>query len=175
MLRRVRSLPLRVVIPWVITALAVTAAIVMFLRYDALEREQARSDEVHETARAFVTELTNFSYQTIEEDVEAIRSYAVGAFAEETEVFFGEEGIAAIREAEAISEGAILSLFVQELADEEASVFAVVEETATNAVSQEPQTDTLRLEVALIETDDGWKVSRVEVFQAPGSGLPLGG
>jgi hypothetical protein len=162
---------LRAVVPWVVALLAGAAAVTFFLLWRGLEAEAASRDEVTAVARDFVTTLTNFSHETIESDVEEIRSFAVGEFAEEADTFFGADGVAAIREAQATSEGRIESLFVQALDSDEASVFAVVTETIANALTDEPQTDVLRLEVGMIETDDGWKVNRVEVFQAPGGGI----
>ena len=76
-----------------------------------------------------------------------------------------------IKEADATSSGEIEEIFVQSLDEDEASVFAVVTETITNATTTEPRTDTLRLEVGLIETGSGWKVQSVEVFQSPGQTL----
>lgn len=149
-------------------------AVVFFLQYDDLKTEADQRDEVEVVARDFVETLTNFSYQTVERDVAEIRSFAVGDFEAEIDTFFGPEGVEAIKQAEAVSEGRILSLFVQALDTDEASVFAVVDETISNAGTSEPATDTLRLEVGLIETANGWKVNRVEVYQSPGTGV-IGG
>lgn len=174
MIGRLKRLPWRVIIPWFLFVAAAATAVVFFLQYDELKTEAEEREEAGAVAREFVEALTNFSYQTIEEDVEDIRSYAVGEFEEELDTFFGPEGVEAIEQAEAVSEGRILSLFVQATDGDEASVFAVVDETISNAGSTDPATDTLRLEVGLIETDDGWKVNRVEVYQSPGTGVTGG-
>ncbi|MFP5299207.1 MAG: hypothetical protein ACLGHL_09505, partial [Actinomycetota bacterium] len=168
MFSKIKRLPWRVVIPWTLFAVAAATAVFFFLRYNDLKTEADERAEAQAVARDFVEALTNFSYQTIEDDVAQIRSFAVGDFSEELDVFFGPDGIEAIPQAEAVSEGQILSLFVQAVDADEASVFAVVDETITNAAASEPTTDTLRLEVGLIETEQGWKVNRVEVYQSPG-------
>lgn len=174
MFTRLKRLPWRVVVPWLLFAVAAAIAVIFFLQYNDLKTEADERTEAESVARDFVDSLTNFSYQTVEDDVAEIRSFAVGDFADEIDVFFGEDGIEAIRQAEAVSEGRIVSLFVQAVDADEASVFAVVDETIRNAAASEPTTDTLRLEVGLIETEDGWKVNRVEVYQSPGSGLTGG-
>jgi hypothetical protein len=136
--------------------------------------EEYSREEIEDVATNFTMALTDFSAETIDEDVEEIQSFAVGSFADEVDTFFGEEAVAAIKEAEATSDGEIEGLYVQSIGDGTASVFALVSETVTNSSLDEPQTDTLRLEIDLIETTNGWKVESVEVLQAPGSGL-IGG
>ena len=102
-------------------------------------------------------------------DVADIKSFAVGDFAEEAEAFFGQEAVDAIKEAEAESQGEIESVYVQELDGDTASVFAVVNETVTNADLAEPRTDLLRMNINLVRSESGWKVTNVDVLQSPGS------
>jgi hypothetical protein len=164
----------RVVLTWLLLVLflaSTAAAIFFFLQWRDLDEAEQKRDEALSAASEFVTALTNFSYETIDEDVEEIRDFAVGDFAEEAETFFGADGVQAIKDAEAVSEAETESIFIQALDGDEASVFAVVTETISNALTDEPQTDVLRLEVGMIETSSGWKVNRVDVFQAPGSGI----
>ena len=171
MLKGIKSLPWRVVIPWFLCAVLAAGAVTFFIAYRNLDQKEARRDEVQQVAQRFAVALTNFSHESIDEDAATIKDFAVGEFAEEVETFLGDEGIAAIKEAEATSEGEIISLFIQAADSDEASAFAVVRETITNSTSSEGQTDTLRMEIGMIDTQDGWKVNRVEIFQAPGSGL----
>lgn len=175
MLARLRGLPWRHLAPWILFVLAVTAAATFgFLWQKALAEERER-EEVAAAAREFVLALTNFSAETIEEDAARIRSFAVGDFEREAETFFGEEAIEAIRESEGGSSGRIDELFVQSVGEDQASVFAVVSETVTNRALEEPRTDTLRVEVGMILTPNGWRVNRVDIFQAPGTTVPLPG
>lgn len=157
--------------PWTLVVLALGAAVTFLILWQEAETEGNEQDEVVAVATDFINALTNFSADTIDEDAEEIRSYAVGDFEEEVDTFFGERAIAAIKEADATSSGEIEEIFIQSLDEDEASVFAVVTETITNAATTEPRTDTLRLEVGLIETGSGWKVQSVEVFQSPGQTL----
>jgi Mce-associated membrane protein len=135
------------------------------------ETREGERAEVEAAAEGFVTALTNFSADTIEADATEIKSFAVGDFAEEVETFFGAEAIAAIKEAQAESTGEIESIFIQDISEDQASVFGVVSETVTNSTLTDPRSDVLRLEIGMIRTAAEWKVNRVDVFQAPGTGL----
>ncbi|MBI4259704.1 MAG: hypothetical protein HY658_03965 [Actinobacteria bacterium] len=167
----------RPLLPWALFALALaTAALFAYLWWSS-EGVERRRAEVTRQSRAFALSLTNFSAATIEADVERIRSYAVGDFADEVEVFFGPDAVAAIREADAESRGEVVSLFVQEIEGDTAGVFAVIRQTVTNRSAPEPRVEVVRFDIGLIETTEGWKVNRVEVLQTrdPSSVLPGSG
>jgi len=176
MLGRIRRLPWRFIVPWFLFVLATGAAVTFAVLWQQEVSEDRQVDEVTDAARSFVHALTNFSSETIDADAARIKAFAVGEFSEEAETFFGERAVAAIREAQATSEGEIEALFLQSVDDEQASVFAVVSATVSNQGLTEPRTDTLRLEVGMIKTASGWKVNRVDVFQSPGGGVvpPVG-
>lgn len=158
--------------PWVVAFVAAVAAVTFGVLWAQARAEETTEDELRSTAREFVAALTNFSADSIDADAERIKSFAVGAFEQEAEIFFGERATEAIEEAEATSEGEIESLYVQSIGDESASVFAVVNQSVSNAGLAEPKTDVVRMEVGLVETSSGWKVDRVEVIQSPGTVLP---
>lgn len=160
--------------PWVLFGLALGAAVTFALLWTFdVGTAEGRQTEVRDTARRFLLALTNFSAQRIEDDVEEIRAFGVGQFAEEVEQTFSEERLAAIRENQVVSTGRVESVFVQSLEGSTASVFAVVNETIVNASLTAPRADVLRVELEMIETPDGWKVSTVEILQSPGS-APFG-
>lgn len=169
--RAARSLPWRFILPWTLFAIAAAFAILFGMLWLQDVREEDELDEVRATAQRFALALTNFSADTIDEDVEEIKAFATGTFAEEVDTFFGPEAVDAIEEADASSTGEVRGLFVQDHDDGRASVFAVVDETIQNTVLDDPQSDILRLEMGLTRTDGDWKIDRVDIFQAPGSGL----
>jgi Mce-associated membrane protein len=155
----------------VLLVLAVAAAGTFGWLWWGERAEDARRAEVEATAAGFLLALTNFDAATIDNDVREIRSYAIGQFADEVDETFSAERVAAIREGQATSTGKMRS--VQELGEDTATVFAVVDETTSNTSSPAPRQDVLRVEVELIETEGGWKVNRVEILQSP-SGGPVG-
>jgi hypothetical protein len=65
-------------------------------------------------------------------------------------------------------------VFVQNISGGNASVFAVVDETTDNSTS-DPKTETVRFDIALIDTKDGWKIENVEILQSPGASPSLSG
>ena len=159
------------VAPWAVAAVAVAAAVTFAVLWIDARGAARQQEEVAGSAREFLQALTNFSPQTIEQDVEEIRSFAVGQFAEEVESTFSEERIQAIRESEAVSTGRVQSVFLQSLEGTTASVFAVVRQTIINRSLPAPRVDILRVDLGMIETADGWRVNSVEILQSPGTGL----
>jgi hypothetical protein len=174
-----RTGKVRRALPWAIVAIATAAAIVFALlwRNSASELSAAQGVEhrragVVASGTDFLNALTNFSGNTIDADVERIRSFAVGDFAQQVEQFFGPSNVKALQRADVRSVGHVRSVFVQSIDGAEASVFGVVDEAITNAHSA-PRTETLRIDIEMLETSGGWKVSRVDILQSPGGG-PLG-
>src|SRR5437773_4339702 len=125
--------------------------------------------DVEKTATDLLTALTNFKGATIDQDVGEIRRFAVGDFAGQVNQFFGRSARAALRKAKAESVGHVRSVFVESIAGDQAEVFAVVSETITNASTTAPKAQTLRIDLGMIDTSSGWKVSRVDILQSPGA------
>jgi hypothetical protein len=143
------------------------------------DRDQARQVEreravVADTATKFLDALSNFKGSTISQDVDRIRSFAVGDFADQVDQFFSAKAMDALRKAQAESVGQVQAVFVESLSGDTASVFAVVQETITNASTTAPKPQTLRIDLQMIKTGDGWKVNRVDILQTPG-GAPIPG
>ena len=156
------------ILPWILVAVAVAGAAAFAVLWQGAEAEHRAENELRDRARAFVLALTNFSSDSIQADVDEIRSFATCRFAEEVDTLFGEQTIAAIEEAEAASRSEVQELFVQSMGSESASVFAVVSEEITNRSLEEPQPGVIRLEVELLKTGSGWKIEGVQLFQSPG-------
>jgi hypothetical protein len=151
----------------VLAGLAAAAAVVFAALWLGLRSQAAPREEVEATARGFLLALTNFDAATIDRDVSEIRSYAVGDFAQEVRETFSPDRIEAIRESEATSVGRIRDVFVQSVRGDTASAFGVVNETVQNTASPAPTSDVLRVELVLVETTEGWKVSSVQILQSP--------
>lgn len=154
-------------LPWILAAVAAAAAIVFAVLWLGLRGQAAPREDVEATARGFLLALTNFDAATIDRDVEEIRSYAVGDFAQEVRETFSPDRIAAIRESEATSVGRIRDVFVQSIDGDTATVFGVVDETVRNSASPAPASDLLRTELVLVRTTGGWKITSVQILQSP--------
>ena len=160
--------------PWALLVLALAAAVVFATLWQGARSSNRSRAEVAATATRFVTALTNFKAETITADVARIRTFAVGDFADQVGQFFGPQAIDALRRAQAHSTGQVQAVFVESISGGTASVFAVVNESVTNTSSSTPRTETLRLDMQLIDTRDGWKVNQVNILQSPSS-APFGG
>ncbi|HEV8420158.1 MAG TPA: hypothetical protein VGR13_02240 [Actinomycetota bacterium] len=155
-------------LPWTLFAAALAAAVLFAVLWQGSQANERRRAEVASTASSFLLALTNFSGTTIESDIAEIRSYAVGDFAEQVEMFFDPQAVAALRQAQARSVGQIRSLFVESLSGGSATVFGVVDEAVSNAAQTAPRTELIRIDIEMIETTEGWKVNRVNILQSPG-------
>ena len=162
------------VLPWTLLVLTLLGAAYLAQQWREERVEQDRSKVIIAVARDFMSALTNFQAATIDRDVQRIRGYAVGDFADQVDTFFNKEAVDGIKEADARSVGRVSSVFVQSLSGATASVFGVVNQIVTNQTSPTPTREVVRLDVQMIQTAAGWKVSRVEILQSPGT-TPLGG
>ncbi len=161
-------------LPWVIAGVGIGLAILFFALWRGEANEEARRNEVGVAATGFLVALTNYSGETIDQDVSEIQAFAVGDFAEQVQTFFNPRAKQALARAQARSIGRVQRLYVQSVSGDSASVFGVVNETVTNRVQRTPRQEVLRIEIDMIETTGGWKVNRVNILQSPGAGA-LGG
>jgi hypothetical protein len=91
----------------------------------------------------------------------------VGDFADQVDQFFGPTAREGLRKAQASSIGHVEKVFVESISGDQAEAFAVVSETITNASTTTPKAQTLRIDLGMIDTSSGWKVSRVDILQSP--------
>ena len=131
--------------------------------------------EVLQSARGFSEDLTNFDGATIDADFDAITARATGDFRAQADQFFSTEVRSQLKKAQASSRGEIRSAYVQTVDGDRATVFVVVDQTIANNASPQPQADTLRMELGLVQRDGTWKVERVSVLTAPSGGAPDAG
>jgi len=128
------------------------------------------SAELLRAAKAFSKDLTNFDGATIDRDFDRITAQAAGEFRTQADQFFSSEVRTQLKEAQASSRGEVRSAFVQTVDGDRGTVFVVVDQTIANNASPQPQADTLRMELGLVQRDGTWKVERVSVLTAPSGG-----
>lgn len=132
-----------------------------------------RSQEARNTTRDFLLALTNFDAATVDADFARIQSYATGDFANQAQQFFGSQVRQALKEVQASSRGEVRSLYVESQSGNRASVFGVVDQTIINRKFTAPEADELRIDVTLVQVGGHWRVSEVNVLQAPPVASPL--
>jgi hypothetical protein len=175
--RKVRLRVSRRSVPWVLVALTTAAAIVFAVLWQQAETTGSSADRgraaVVSAATDFANALTNFKASTIEQDVHRIRSFAVSDFAQQVDQLFSPAIIQALQKAKVESVGQVQSVFVESVDGPQASAFAVVQETRTKPGSP-PQSETLRMDIQMLDTKDGWKVSNLNLLQTPSNASPVG-
>jgi hypothetical protein len=117
------------------------------------------------TARAFVTDLTNFSAKSVDADFSSITAMATGSFQGQASKFFNSSIRTALEKALAESRGQIRYLDVQNESATQASVYAVIDQVYANNKISTPQADVLRLIVNLQKVGSDWKISDVTVLE----------
>jgi hypothetical protein len=159
--------PFAPLLPWVLFALALAAGTGFGILWWGLHSREAMRDDVRNVATKASLALTEFSYKSIRADVNQIEAVATGDFEKQVKDLFSGETIASIEKVKAQSSAKIESVFVQSITGETATAFAVVQETITNKLSKGPQTQTVRMQIDLVDTSRGWKADQVTLFQTP--------
>jgi Mce-associated membrane protein len=162
-------------LPWLIAAVAVVVAVICAIGWasagggsaGSADDSAAETAAVRRAATSFSEVLTNFDGATIDRDFDKLIALSTGDFQDQADQFFSTKTRHALKEAQASSRGEVRNAFVQSLSGSRASVFVVVDQTIANNKSPEPQADTVRMELALRSTSEGWRVARVNVLQAP--------
>ncbi len=165
-LRRARLASLLLVLLSVASTIAAVAFGVAWSGLNSQKNQQASAERV---ARDFLLALTNFDGQTVDADFTRISTYATGDFAKQEKSFFGSNIRQALEQAQAQSRGQVRDIFTESMSGGEVNIFAVVDQTYANSHLAAPATDTLRLDLTLVETSAGWRISEVTVLQAPTS------
>jgi hypothetical protein len=158
---------------WLVGVLAVTAG--LGIAFAALfgiwwngQRVQSNNRAAAQhTAQNFLIALTNFDSRSINSDFGRITGYATGDFAKQAQQFFGPQIRQQLEASQAASRGQISSLYVQSATGNNASVYAVVDQTIVNNKFSAPQADELRFVLTLNKLSAGWRVGEVTVLQAP--------
>jgi hypothetical protein len=164
-------------------ALALTAsvlAIIFGLAWSNLDSTAGQATDAKNVASEFLTKFTNFQPSNIDADFSALQNLATGNFARQATQYFGSSSLRQrLAQAQAQSQGQIRNIYVEKLAGGKAQVYAVVDQTYTNAQIRQsggsPVPDTLRLQINLTQVSGTWKISDVTVLSGPSSTTPSAG
>jgi Mce-associated membrane protein len=151
----------------VVAALGLAGSLFFGISWAKDRAGAAQAGAVRTTATGFLMCLTNFDPSTVDADFARIASYATGTFARQSNQFFGSSIRQQLESAQASSRGQIRHLYVEGLQADRASVYADVDQTYVNNKIGSPQADELRLVLSLSRQASTWKVSDVNVLQAP--------
>ena len=121
-------------------------------------------EEVTQLAADFIIEFSSYDHERFDETLDAVEEASVAAFSSRYTALLGGSGfVEAMQDNQAVASAEIArGPLLAEFTDDEARVFAIVEQTVSSAALDGPQTSRLRVEVLLVETTKGWKVIDVE-------------
>lgn len=155
------------VLPWVLVALALAAAVYSTVQWRTLAAYQDQVDSARAAAIGFVDDLTNWDASDgLEDEIDVLRAQGTGPFLDEIDLVFGGDDLTGQLEAEAIAaSGELQEAFVQDVEDDRAEVFTVVSVTYSSPETQQSPTPvTFPAELELERDDDGeWLIRRVTV------------
>jgi hypothetical protein len=121
-------------------------------------------EEIETVSRRFARNFLSIDYRTLESDFEAIRQDATGDLLRQLSQVSNVVR-EPYRKARSISTGRPKQIVVISKTKDVASVQVIVSVTVRNSKRPEPQTNDQPLQLTLIRTGSGWKVS--QVYQAP--------
>lgn len=161
---------------WLVPLLVTTTVVSLLLmsvfafKWSDLSAQNDQRATVKTVASDFLLALTNLRPNTLDHDFQVLQGYATGQFATSSNQFFGSSIRQQLEAAQARSDGQIRYLYVQSLQDNQASVYAEVDETYSNVHITTPVSDVLQVVMTMTDTSKGWKISNVTVLQPPSSG-----
>jgi len=155
---------------WVLAGVMTLIALGFAIAWAQLYTAEGQRSEVRTAAEQLVLHLTTFTGESIDEWVQQTQTMATDEYSSEVNELFDVDLRAALRDARSESVGRLIDLFVQDIDGDNATVFAVLRQTITNAATTQPIEDELRMQVELRRESGTWKAARVEVLGPQGSG-----
>lgn len=161
-------------IAWAVAILALALALVAGMQWADLYAAEQQRTAVREDARALALELTTFDGADIEQWLQRAQARATGDYAEQLTALFDQNLRDALRESQAVSRGEVTQVFVQEIDGDQAQVFVLARQTITNAQTEDPVQDELRMDITMERGDQRWLASDVAILGPPGlsGGVP---
>ena len=152
----------------IVAVLGIIGTLVFFFLWRGEKNEDARRDDVHDTADEFLTALLEFDGSTINEDFDRILEFGTGEFLLEAEDFYADPELRqALSENQVASRWEPKDIYVQSVEGDTARVFAVGDQTIANNQTPEPVRDEIRIELGMTHEDGEWKVFDLAVLEAP--------
>ena len=124
-----------------------------------------RRDDALELSEEFALALASHDSADLDASFEAVRRLSTGSFLDDFDQTFASPQVRATLEEAQSKATAELEVepLLADLEDDRARTFTAVRQTVTAAEQPEPVERIVRIELVLVETDDGWRVDAVEV------------
>jgi hypothetical protein len=153
-------------LPWILLALAISAAAFFFLESQELRAHEAAREDVERVAGTFMLTLTTWDgTQDMADTREELRAAGTDRFAGEVDELFGTtEDLAGLAEIGARSEGDVRRSFVQEIDGDQATALIVVVQRLSSDLTDEDEVAVRYAEIELLDRGGEWRVDDVELL-----------
>ena len=143
-------------------ALAAVAAVlaVVFLanRLGDVADEEARRQEILQTARQQGVNITTLDYQTVDEDLQRVLELSTGTFRKEFRSGTNDLTDLVVKN-KAVSTGEVLEAGIVTADSDSARVLVVADSTVSNGSSAQPQVRHYRMQLDLVRRGTRWLTS----------------
>lgn len=161
------------VLPWLVAAVAVLVAMATTSAWLSLRSEAETREDVQRAAEEFVVALTTWDASDgLDDTREELRAAGTGAFLDEVDELFGGTLGDELEQVEAVSTGEVQDVFVQRIRDGEAIALAVVLQEVRTNLSDEADVTVRSARLTMVEEDDRWLVSEVQLLNDTDPGEP---
>lgn len=122
-------------------------------------------------ASRFVQTYLNFNSDNLDQRLNALADEGTGRFVQQFDQYFGDATRKQLKEAQSASKGEVHHLYVESFNKDDGTgtVFVSADQTIANNKTATPVSTTIRMVLTLQKVRDEWKVSKLQVAQAPRS------
>ncbi len=166
------------VLPWVLLVIAVAFAGVTTAAWQRAEGErselaavQSDRDQVVLRAQAFLVELVNWEGRTLDQTISTLESMGTDNLRESAASVLGLNIDQQLRDLNVRSVGQIQDVFIQQLENGRAGVFAIVRQEVESDALEQPTVAFNYFDMRVIRLDGEWLIDEV-VLTAPPPGPP---
>ncbi|HET6794735.1 MAG TPA: hypothetical protein VFH45_09850 [Acidimicrobiales bacterium] len=145
----------------------VAGTIAFGLAWAGARTSQDDQTAVNQTARRFLFALTNFDARSVDSAFNTVQGMSTGNFSQQARQVFNSQIRGQLQAAQATTRGQIRYVYIQSLSGDQASVYALVDQTFANNKTTAPQVDELRLSIDMTRVGGQWKVSSLTDLGAP--------
>ena len=145
--------------------LLVAALVVGVLLQRQGPTEVEQRDEVLSVSRRFAIALATYDYRDLDRTLERVKGLSTGAFLDQYETTFASPELRQlIEESESVATAEVVTEpLLAELEGDRGKALVIVRQRVESKEQEEPVEQLQRMDVTLVETRNGWRVSDVVV------------
>ena len=149
----------------VLAVAAIVVGVLLLVEDPPAPSEVERRDAALDVSREFAVALASHDHENLDASFDAVRRLSTGSFLDEFDrTFASPELRAALEDAESRAEAEIVTgPLLADLDGSRARTFTVVRQRVATAEEPEPVERVVRVELLMVDTDEGWRVDAVEV------------